>query len=114
MLLFALSLGCNPPAPPSFVGVWKTTESSPDAVKLVFREDGVFYRIRDFGDYEWRTAGKYRVEHRYILFESQVEGFIGRDPSDMDTILKAKYEVRGAQLVLFPGSSKEERFVQIE
>jgi hypothetical protein len=114
LTLFLFVLGCEMPEPVDLTGTWKSVGEDPVPVKLVFRKDGTFFRSRDFGGYEWRTAGRYRVESRHIVFERMVEGFVGRGGSELDAVLKAPYTVEGTQLVLFPGASGEERFVQIE
>lgn len=114
LLLLILVFGCELPEPVDLTGTWKSVGEEPVPVKLVFRKDGTFYRSRDFGGYEWRTSGRYRVESRHIVFESMVEGFVGHGGSELEAVRKAPYTVRGTQLVLFPGTSGEERFVQIE
>jgi hypothetical protein len=114
LILLLSAFGCELPAPPDFTGTWQTVDSSDYPVKLVFRKDGSYYRSRVFGGYEWRTAGAYKVEARYIEFRPKFEGFMGRDESEVDAVLKAPYETRGAQLVLFPGTVNEERFAQVE
>lgn len=107
-------VGCEMPAPVDLTGTWKSVGEDPVPVKLVFRKDGTFYRSRNFGGYEWRTSGTYRVESRHIVFEQMVEGFVGRGGVETKAVFKAPYTIKGTQLVLFPETSGEERFVQIE
>jgi hypothetical protein len=98
----------------SYVGIWKSVDGMGEPVTLTFRKDGTFSRSRQFGTLTFVTSGRYKVDNRNFSFDQALEGFVGREPSPIEGVIKMPYRMRGAMLVFFPETSREQKFVLVQ
>lgn len=117
-LMFIIGLtflaSCASPEPVDLSGTWKTLEESDPAIVLELKPDQTYVRtVTLTGGLVLQEAGKYSVSGNEISFTNIVEGVKGKTMSEVSGTMKVKYEFRGTLLVLYPGSSKEQKFTMI-
>lgn len=112
---FALTLilficGCALPEPPNLVGLWQSKGEGDNRVTLELRKTGQFVRTAQMGEIQIRASGEFKVDSKSIIFSNMYEGIVGEAPKQTLGTIKSAYEIQGFELVLYPGSNREERY----
>ncbi len=118
ILMFVVGLiflaSCTSSEPVDLSGTWKTLDESDPAIVLELKPDQTYIRtVTLTGGLVLQEAGKYSVSGNEIYFTNIVEGVKGKTMSEVSGTMKVKYQFRGTLLVLYPGSSKEQKFTMI-
>lgn len=62
------------------------------------------------GPIQIRASGEYKVDSKSIILTNMYEGIVGEAPKPTPGTIKMAYEIQGFELVLYPGSNREERY----